>query len=82
MQLPLGDAQTVGQVLAQFGIDLNEVSNVFLNGRLLPRSVYAMTLGYPLAAETALSAEGVLHVPVGPGDRLGIFPRNMGTVVV
>jgi hypothetical protein len=73
---------TVGQVFARVGIDLAEVGNVFLNGRLLPRAVYPMTLGYPLAAEQPLAGDDYLAVPVRSGDRVGIFPRNMSSVVV
>lgn len=80
--LPAREGQTVGTVLAHMGIDLQEVSNIFLNGRLLPRSVYPITLGYPLAAEGPLSPEGCLNTPLQAGDRLGLFPRNMSAVVV
>lgn len=80
--VPAGEGQTVGTVLAHMGIDLQEVSNIFLNGRLLPRSVYPITLGYPLAAEGPLSPEGCLNFQVEAGDRLGLFPRNMSAVVV
>lgn len=73
---------TLGQVLTTLGIEPADVSNVFLNGRLLPRSPYPITLGYPLAAERPLTQEGYLNTPVRDGDRLGIFPRNMGAVVV
>ena len=73
---------TVGQVLDQVGINPGEVSNVFVNGRLLPRSTYPITLGYPLASPVPLSPEGCWNTPVRSGDRLGIFPRNMGSVVV
>lgn len=73
---------TLGQVLARVGINGGEVGNVFLNGRLLPRSVYPITLGYPLAAEHPLSEESYLDTIVSGGDRLGIFPRKMSLVVV
>ena len=82
VHLPAGQGSTVGQVLAQVGIDPEEVSNVFINGRLLPRSAYPITLGYPLVAQVPLSPEGCWNTPVRSGDRLGIFSRNMGVVVV
>jgi hypothetical protein len=82
LHLPEDDGRTVGQVLATVGIEPAEVSNLFLNGRLLPRSLYPITLGYPLAAERPLTQEGYVNTPVQAGDRLGIFPRNMGVVVV
>jgi hypothetical protein len=77
-----GDAESVGEVLAWLGIDPKEVGNLFLNGRLLPRSAYPVLLGYPLAAERLLTPQEYLAAPVQAGDRVGIFPRNMGVVVV
>jgi len=82
VHLPPHSEQTVGRVLARVGIAPAEISHVFLNGRLLPRALYPITLGYPLAAEQPLSMEGYLSTPVQDGDRIGIFPHNMGVVVV
>ena len=82
LHLSFGDGSTLGQVLDRVGIDPDEVSNVFVNGRLLPRSVYPITLGYQLAAEGPLSPEAYLRAAVQPGDRVGIFPRKMASVVV
>ncbi len=82
LYLPVDSARTVGQVFTQVGIEPTEVGNVFINGRLLPRSLYPITLGYPLAAEGPLTPEKYLDAPVRPGDRVGIFPRNMSAVVV
>jgi hypothetical protein len=82
IHLPANGVETVGRVLALIGIDLAQVGNVFLNGRLLPRSTYPILLGYPLAAESPLSPDEYLKAFVQPGDRLGIFPHNMGAVVV
>jgi hypothetical protein len=80
--LEVEDAHTVGQVLAGIGIPLEEVGNLFLNGELLPRSVYPITLGYPLAASAPLPADGLLGAALEPGDRLGIFPKKMALVIV
>jgi hypothetical protein len=82
MYLPAKGSETVGQVLAQLRIDLAQVGNMFLNGRILPRSSYPVLLGYPVAADGPLSADDCLKTFVQPGDRLGIFPRNMAAVVV
>jgi hypothetical protein len=79
---PADRAPTVGRVLDEIGIDPAEVSHVFLNGRLIPRSNYPILLGYQLAADEPLPAEAYLAVPVQTGDRLGVFPRKMGVVVV
>lgn len=73
---------TMGQVFDQLDIDITDVGNVFLNGRLLPRAIYPITLGYQLVADRPLVGDDYLAVPVSPGDRVGIFPRNMSTVVV
>jgi hypothetical protein len=80
--LHLEEAHTVGQVLTEVGIPLEEVGNIFLNGQLLPRSVYPISLGYPLAAPEPLSMDGFLSMPVESGDRLGIFSQKMALVVV
>ena len=80
--LPAARATSVGEVLAELGIDAEAVGNVFLNGRLLPRSPYPITLGYPLAANRPLAAEDWLTIRVRAGDRVGIFPRTMSLVVV
>lgn len=82
-----GKAATVGQALALLGIGPAEVGNIFLNGRLLPlstqaRSAQAVHLGYLLARPAPLSPEASLDVPVEDGDRLGVFARKMGLLVV
>lgn len=82
VHLSADGGRTVAQVLTQLGIEPHEVGNIFINGRLLPRSAYPVTLGYPLAVPVPLSPEGFLSAPVRSGDRLGIFPTNMGAVVV
>jgi hypothetical protein len=80
-------AATVGQALALLGIGPGEVGNVFLNGRLLPlstraRAAQAVHLGYVLAHPVPLSPEASLDVPLEDGDRLGVFARKMGLLVV
>lgn len=82
IHLPANGSETVGQIFAQLGIDPAEVGNLFLNGRLLPRSTYPVLLGYPLAADRPLSPNDYLKTSVHADDRVGIFPRNMAAVVV
>lgn len=82
VQLATGENETLGQVLQRLGVEPEDVSNVFLNGRLLPRSTYPMALGYLMAADSTLNPEEYLAVPVHPGDRVGIFSRKTGLVVV
>jgi hypothetical protein len=80
--LPEGESQTIGHVLSILGIRPDEIGNIFINGRLLPRSVYPITLGYALAADRPLVLEEYLQSPVEVGDRIGIFSRKMSSVVV
>lgn len=82
VHVPAGEAGTVGQVLSRLGIGPAEVGHVFLNGRLVPTSAQALSLGYPLVASALLSPEASLDVRLQAGDRLGVFARNMGVLVV
>jgi hypothetical protein len=77
-----GEARTVGEALAVLGIAPAEVGHLFLNGRLVLRSMQALHLGYALAASAPLSPEASLDVPLQAGDRLGVFSRKMGLLVV
>ena len=72
----------VGTVLTQLQVAPESVGNIFLNGRLFPRSAYPISLGYPLVAGQPLSPQQYLLVPVKSGDRVGIFPTIMCSVVV
>ena len=80
--LPANAGETVGQILAHFGISPDAVGNVFLNGRLMPRSAYPITLGYQLTSQIPLAPDALWSTRVRPGDRLGLFPRTMSSVVV
>ena len=80
--LPAATGETVGQMLAHFGIAPEAVGNVFLNGRLMPRSAYPITLGYPLTSHVPLAPDAFWNTCVRSGDRLGLFPRTMSAVVV
>jgi hypothetical protein len=82
VHIPAGEARTVGQVLAYLAIDPDEVGKLFLNGRLVPRSLQAVHLGYPLARSAPLSPEASLDVAVEDGDRVGVFARKMCLLVV
>ena len=87
VELFSGEVATVGQVLALLGIHATEVGNLFLNGRLLPlsteaRATQAVHLGYQLEHATPLPPEVALETPIKDGDRLGVFARKMGLLVV
>jgi hypothetical protein len=80
--LPANTGETVGQILAHFGITPESVGNVFLNGRLMPRSIYPIALGYQLTSQVPLAPDALWNAGVRSGDRLGLFPRAMSAVVV
>ena len=80
--LPANTGETVGQILAFFGIAPESVGNVFLNGRLMPRSAYPIALGYQLTSQVPLTPDALWNTRVRSGDRLGLFPRAMSAVVV
>lgn len=81
--LPLARGETVGDVLRRLDIAPKEVGHIFLNGGLLfSRSSMAPWLGYRREEGWTGSDFNPLEVELCPGDRLGIFPRNMGMLVV
>ena len=80
--LPADTGKSVGQILAHFGIEPDAIGNVFLNGRLMPRSAYPLTLGYPSTSKVPIDADAIGSTIVRSGDRLGLFPRTMSAVVV
>jgi sulfur carrier protein ThiS len=82
IDLPADTEKTLGEILADFGIEPEAVGNVFVNGRLVPRSVYPITLGYPLTSQVPVESDAFWNTVVGSGDRLGLFPRTMSAVVV
>ncbi len=82
MRLSVSEGATVGQVLSQMGVPPEEVGNIFVNGRLIPRGLYPILLGYQRTAEGPLSPEEYWATPVRAGDRIGVFPRKMSLVVV
>ena len=67
---------------SRFGIAPESVGNVFLNGRLMPRSAYPIALGYQLTSQVPLAPDVLRNTCVRSGDRLGLFPRAMSAVVV
>ncbi len=69
--------ETVRSVLRRIGIDPEAVCHVFLNGTIaFTRNSMAPWLRYQ---ETY--GEG-LDTPVGAGDRVGLFARDMALLVV
>ena len=82
-RLSLAESETVGDLLRRLDIAPEEVSHIFLNGKLLlSRSSMAPWLGYRREEGWTGSDFNPLAVKLRPGDRLGIFPRKMGMLVV
>ena len=74
---------TIAQVLQQAGIAPQEVSQVFLNGKLLNTgSKMTLWLGYPTERERFPASGTYLETPIRSGDRLGLFPAKMSLLVV
>ncbi|HEY72380.1 MAG: hypothetical protein DRJ03_26020 [Chloroflexi bacterium] len=70
--------ETVGTALGRMGISPDEIYHIFLNGALLStRNSMAPWLEY----QKGRVNEG-LNTPVQEGDRLGLFARDMGLLVV
>ena len=68
--------ETVGSLLQDAGIPVDEVNHIFLNARLLATRSHAATLfGYPQVQEDVLGWD--LAVPVADGARIGLFGRDM-----
>ena len=70
--------ETVGTVLEQVGISPSDVYHVFLNGALIATS---NSMAPWLKYQRGDGGSG-LETPVRPGDRLGLFARDMGLLVV
>jgi hypothetical protein len=70
--------ETVGTALARVGISPSEVYHIFLNGMLIStQNSMAPWLRY----QEGHIRKG-LDTPVQRGDRLGLFARDMGLLVV
>ena len=75
--------ETVGTTLARLGIETAEVCHVFLNGALLSTGNSMGTwLGYQDAPLSVPDEVAALGTPVQPGDRIGLFARDMALLVV
>ena len=78
--------ETVGTVLERLGVSPAEVYNIFLNGALLStRNSMAPWLKYQQVHSGAcgqISRAQGLDTPIQSGDRVGLFARDMGLLVV
>ena len=73
--------ETLEQLLNRVEIPLDEIYNIFFNSRLLAtKSPMAHWIGYRQVHANAL--EWKLDIAVSPGDRIGIFGRDMAALVI
>jgi len=71
--------ETMGTTLKRLGIPPTEIYHIFLNGALLStRNSMAPWLGYQQAG----ARDQGLDTPLQPGDRVGLFARDMALLVV
>lgn len=79
----LTDPSTVADVLCHLDLTEDQVGSVFLNGQLLAtQNTMAPWLGHVTARDRMPDANQPYQTPLRPGDRLGLFPVNMGMLVV
>lgn len=73
--------ETVDRLLARVGIPLDQIYNIFFNSKLLAtRSAMAYWMRYQQVGKDPLDWK--LDVAVKAGDRIGLFGRDMGALVV
>ena len=73
--------ETIGELLKRIGIDEEEIYTIFLNSSLLiTRTKMGPYLGYQQAEKQVHVWD--LSTPVKDGDRVGLFGRDMATLVV
>ena len=81
LKLSVDPGETLEALLARIGIPLDEIYTIFLNSKLLvSRSKMAYWMRYPQVRENPLDWK--LDVVVKAGDRIGLFGRDMGALVV
>lgn len=71
-----GTDETIASLFARMAIPVEEVYHVFFNSRLLAtRNSMAPYVDYPQARSNLFDWD--LNTPVGDGDRIGLFGRDM-----
>lgn len=73
--------EKLASLLVRAGVSVDDVHSIFLNARLFAaRSNMVRWLGYRQASRNLLDWN--LDVPLNPGDRVGLFGRDMAALVV
>jgi hypothetical protein len=72
---------TIASILVKVEIPVEEIYSIFLNAKLLAaKSGMARWIGYQQARTDIFDWD--LEIPINPGDRLGLFGRDMAALVV
>ena len=76
IMLEPGVDETITSLLADLGIPLDEINHIFFNSKLLAsRARAASFMGYEQARSSLFDWD--LNIPVGCGDRIGLFGMDM-----
>ena len=79
--LTSGPDETIASLLSHAAVPSEEVYSIFVNHKLLfTRSNQARWSGHQRARQDPFDRD--LEVPVGSGDRIGVFGRDMALLVV
>ncbi len=76
LMLEPGPDETIATLLAGEGIPVEEINHIFVNAKLLStRTSMGRYYGYQQVGESL--SQWDLSMPVGHGDRLGLFGKDM-----
>ena len=81
IRLPHEPDETLDTLLARLGIPVDEIYSIFYNSKLLAaRSGMASMVGYRQVRGNPYDWN--LKIALNPSDRIGLFGRDMATLVV
>ena len=73
--------ETIALLLARAGIAIEDIHSIFLNHKLLTaRSGMARWIGHQRVRSDVFNWD--LDIPANPGDRIGLFGRDMAALVI
>ena len=76
-----GENETLADLLERINIPTEEIYSIFLNSKLLAaRSGMARWIGYQQVRSDPFDWN--LQLPIHPGDRVGLFGRDMAALVI
>jgi hypothetical protein len=70
------EEETLASVLDEMGIPSSEINHIFVNAKLLvTRTSYGALYDYPQVRDTL--SDWDLSLPLGDGDRIGLFGNDL-----